>query len=204
MVANGCDEHGPLRAHSHTTDRWPGARPRWFPRRLQHIGQRGNLRSGAGHLVADGLHAREPQRQHDHVATRWSGARHRRRQRRFLRRLERVGQRGNLRSGAGHLVADRFDGHDAVRPQGHAAARRPGARQRGARQAGAPQRGGIGSNTSASAEIYDPALGTWSQTGSMTADARTAHRHFATRRPRARQRGWRRLHRLRRWRRHLL
>ena len=64
-------------------------------------------------------------------------------------------QRGNLRSGAGHLVADRFDEYCAILPHGHAAARWPGARQRR-------------STAQASAEIYDPALGTWSPTPLMS------------------------------------
>ena len=118
--------------HTPPTDRWPGARPRGSPDGSNILAKRGNLRSGAGHLVADGLHVREPQRQHDHVATPWSGARHRRRQRRFLRRLGACWAARKSTIRRGHLVADRFDGHDAVRPQGHAAARRPGARQRGA------------------------------------------------------------------------
>ena len=125
-----------------------------------YLAQRGNLRSRAGHLVADGLDEHDPQLPHGHVATRWSGAR----QRRFHHGSVRC-ERGNLRSGAGHLVADRFDDHGAVLPHGHAAARRPGARHRGATA-------GYDWNTSASAEIYDPALGTWSLTGSMTAVAR--------------------------------
>ena len=60
------------------------------------------------------------------LLTRWSGAC----QRRFPHFT--LGKRGNLRSGAGHLVVDAFDEHGAGRPHGHAAARRPGARQRGA------------------------------------------------------------------------
>ena len=140
------------------------------------------------------------------------------------------GQRGDLRSGAGHLVADRLDEHEPLLPHGHVAARRPGARQRrftdGQRLASAEiydpalgtwsltasmstaavlhtatllpdgrvlVSGGLHDaiNTSASAEIYDPALGTWSLTGSMTAERDRAHGHFAVRRPGARQRGLR-------------
>ena len=73
-------------------------------------------------------------------------------------RQRRLGQRGDLRSGAGHLVADGLDEHGPLLPHGHSAVRRPGARQRRCTAAA----------SLASAEIYDPALGTWSLTGSMS------------------------------------
>ena len=173
--------------------------------RLQRVGKRGNLRSGAGHLVADRLD------EHGAVATRPRCCKTAGCSSAAVSDGSAIGQRGNLRSGAGHLVADGldehgplhhtatllpdgrvlvsggyptahalgsaeiydpalgtwsptdFDEHGARRPHGHAAARRPGARQRGAIQLDTI-------DTSASAEIYDPALGTWSQTGSMTAE----------------------------------
>ena len=76
----------------------------------------------------------------------------------------RLGQRGDLRSGAGHLVADGLDEHGPRRPHGHAAA-----------DGRVLVSGGVNAAAIlASAEIYDPALGTWSLTGSMST-ARYVH-----------------------------
>ncbi len=109
VVANGCDEHGPLLSHSHTPDRWSGACQRRFPR--QH-----SLGSAEIYDPALGTWSSTPS---------MSTAR------------------------ADHTATLLQDGRVLVS---------------GGRSADAD------ANTSASAEIYDPALGTWSQTGSMTAE----------------------------------
>ena len=178
VVANGCDEHGPRRAHGHTADQMaecssavvmtdPAPGParkstirRWAP------GRRRAAMSASRYLP------------HGHVATRWSGAR----QRRFPTALAWEARKSTIRRWAPgrrppSMSTARFD-HTATLLQD------------GRVLVSGGQYDLFTINTSASAEIYDPALGTWSLTGSMTAERASAHRHVAVRRPGARQRGF--------------
>ena len=75
-----------------------------------------------------------------------------------------LGKRRDLRSGFGNLVGDRLDARgDPLRPHGHAAIRRPGARQRRLQSLLLSFNDYL-----ASAEIYNPAHGTWSPTAVMS------------------------------------
>ena len=74
-------------------------------------------------------------------------------------------QRGALRSGHRHLERHRLPRHRRALSHRHAAAQRQGARR------GGHDNGGT---ALASAELYDPATGTWSATGAL-ATARQYH-----------------------------
>ena len=133
------------------------------PRRLQPW-ERGNLRSGAGHLVADPFDEHGAGYAHGHAAARRPGAR----QRRAIRHDQHHSQRRDLRSGAGHLVADGLDDCGPNRAHRHLACRRPGARQRGLRHIydTTTTMASVSIRQSSywqSAEIYDPVSGTWSR-----------------------------------------
>ena len=77
-------------------------------------------------------------------------------------------ERGTVRSGERDLDGHRQPRHRTAFSHGDVAAQRQGARRR---------RIAISNNTLASAELYDPASGTWSATGSL---ATARYRHTAT------------------------
>ena len=149
--------------HSHTTKRRPSARQRRYERHLASWRARKSTirRWAPGRRQARCVRPAPTTRPRCCQMVGCSSAAVRRR---------RVRKRGNLRSGAGHLVADPFDEH------GRGSATRP----RCCKTAGCSSAAGDTTrtlNTSDSAEIYDPALGTWSLTGSMTADRAGARRN---------------------------
>ena len=107
-----------------------------------------------GHLVADGCDEHGPRPAHSHAADTTAGC-----SSAAVSTASTFGQRGNLRSGAGHLVADGLDEREprlTTRPRC--------CQMVGCSSAAVPRR----LERLGSAEIYDPALGTWSPTASMS------------------------------------
>ena len=117
---------------------------------------RGTLRSCHWNLD----HHRQPQclsaSPHGDVALRWQGARRRR-----WRSVRRFRERGTLRSSYGNLDSHRQPQYWSGSPHGDVAPRWQSAGRRRCRR--------VNTNYEilASAELYDPASGTWTETGSL-------------------------------------
>ena len=149
-----------VRPHGDIAGRWQGARRRW--RELRPSRERGTLRSSHGKLDRH----RQPQYcsvfSHGDVALQWQGA---------GRRL--VGLTAPSRARNSTIQHGKLDFHRQPQycprsPHGDVAPRWQGARRRWA----------IPNGELASAELYDPATGTWTVTGSLnTGSVLVTRRH---------------------------